>query len=175
MGRAKGNKWILNGLLFGAAVGTGFAAFESAGYAFEKILDSAGGNVITEASMNAGVSNIITRGVLSPFGHIVWTANSAAALWLVKGDKEFSWDMLTAPSFLRIFIFMMVLHMTWNAPFSILKLPLFDDLKMIIIGVIGWTICFRLIQVGLKQLNRARQEEVVVRASQAGKTVMMHR
>jgi RsiW-degrading membrane proteinase PrsW (M82 family) len=35
-------RWTLNRLLFGAAVGTGFSAFESAGYALGKSSPSAG-------------------------------------------------------------------------------------------------------------------------------------
>lgn len=143
--------WILNGLLFGAAVGTGFEAFESAGYAFGKILTK---------GVDVGVSTIITRGLQAPFCHILWTANAAAALWLVKKDKPFTWDMLQHPAFLRIFISSMALHMIWNAPFLIMRLPFGLDLKDLILGVIGWAITFRLIQAGLKQLNEARQEEL---------------
>src|SRR5207244_7482217 len=39
-------KYILNGMLFGAAVGVGFAVFESAGYAFEHIQYGVIGNQI---------------------------------------------------------------------------------------------------------------------------------
>lgn len=143
--------WILNGLLFGAAVGTGFEAFESAGYAFGKILGK---------GVDVGVSTIITRGLQAPFCHIIWTANAAAALWLVKKNRPFSWDMLQHPAFLRIFISSMALHMTWNAPFLIMALPFGLDLKDLILGVLGWAITFRLIQAGLKQLNEARQQEL---------------
>lgn len=149
MGQAQRYKWVLNGLLFGAAVGTGFGAFESAGYSFRAML----GN-----GVDAGVASIMLRALLAPFMHIVWTANSAAALWLVKGDKPFSWNMLKEPAFLRIFIAMILIHMIWNAPFSLLQLPIVLDLKFVILGVLDWVICFRLVQVGLRQLNKARQE-----------------
>ncbi|HVB04216.1 MAG TPA: PrsW family glutamic-type intramembrane protease [Chitinophagaceae bacterium] len=148
VGKSKRFRWILNGLLFGAAVGTGFGAFESAGYAFR---------IIVTSGMAQGVNNIITRGLLAPFMHVVWTANVAAALWLVKEDKPFKWDMLKEPAFLRIMISMMAVHMIWNAPFSLMRLPFNLDLKYLILGVIAWVICFRLIQAGLKQLNQARQ------------------
>ena len=36
-------KWILNGLLFGAALGVGFGGFESAGYAFDPIINAVQG------------------------------------------------------------------------------------------------------------------------------------
>jgi len=149
MGQAQRYKWILNGLLFGAAVGTGFGAFESAGYSFRAMLGS---------GVDAGVASIMLRALLAPFMHIVWTANSAAALWLVKGDRPFSWEMLKEPAFLRIFIAMVLIHMIWNAPFSLLQLPIVLDLKFVILGVLDWVICFRLVQAGLRQLNKARRE-----------------
>ncbi len=39
--RSLNSKYILNGLLIGAAVGAGFAAFESLGYAFNYSVDAA--------------------------------------------------------------------------------------------------------------------------------------
>jgi RsiW-degrading membrane proteinase PrsW (M82 family) len=150
LGRTTRYHWILNGLLFGAAVGTGFAAFESAGYAFEAML---GAN-----NVDVGVANIMLRGIDAPFTHIVWTANSAAALWLVKGNRPFSWDMLKAPAFLRVFISSVLIHMCWNAPFGLVPLPFVVDLKFVILGILGWVICLRLVQAGLQQLNKARQE-----------------
>jgi RsiW-degrading membrane proteinase PrsW (M82 family) len=150
LGKSTRYPWILNGLLLGAAIGTGFAAFESSGYAFEAMLRA--------DNVDVGVANIVLRGIDAPFTHIVWTANSAAALWLVKGNRTFSWDMLKAPAFLRVFISSVVLHMCWDAPFGLLRLPLVIDLKFVILGVLGWIICLRLVQAGLQQLNKARQE-----------------
>ncbi|GGB00178.1 PrsW family intramembrane metalloprotease [Puia dinghuensis] len=157
MGKTRQYNWILNGLLFGAAVGTGFAAFESAGYALETML---GYN-----SVEAGAVLILLRGVTAPFTHIIWTANSAAALWLVKGDRPFSWNMVQRPVFLRVFISSVVLHMLWDAPFSLIPLPLVLDLKFVILGVLGWVITLRLIQAGLRQLSDARREAGVTTMS----------
>jgi hypothetical protein len=61
-----------DGAVLGAAVGFGFAAFESAGYAFQ-VLISPGG------SLAAMVSTELLRGVLAPFGHGLWTAILGAA------------------------------------------------------------------------------------------------
>jgi RsiW-degrading membrane proteinase PrsW (M82 family) len=148
VGRFTRYKWVLNGLLFGAAIGMGFAAFESAGYAYRS------------ESFNGMVDNLILRGLLSPFMHIVWTANASAALWLVKGDRKFSWNMLGDMRFLRVLLSSMILHMIWNAEFGILPIPVFLDIKYPILGIIAWIICFRLVQAGLKQLNEARRAEV---------------
>lgn len=148
VGRYTRYKWVLNGLLFGAAIGMGFAAFESAGYAFRS------------ENFQAMVDNLILRGLLSPFMHIVWTANAAAALWLVKGDRQFQWNMFGDMRFLRVMLSSMILHMIWNADFTILPIPVFLDIKYPILGVLAWIICFRLVQAGLTQLNEARRMEV---------------
>jgi hypothetical protein len=49
---------------------------------------------------------------------------SAAALWRVKGDRPFTFDMLQDSRFLRVFGIAVVLHMLWNSP---LELPLFGN------------------------------------------------
>jgi protease PrsW len=148
VGRFTRYKWVLNGLLFGAAIGMGFAAFESAGYAYRA------------GSFDSLVDSIVLRGLLSPFMHIVWTANAAAALWLVKSDKSFRWNMLGDMRFLRVMFSSMILHMIWNANFTILEIPVFYDIKYPILGLLAWIICFRLVQAGLKQLNEARHAEI---------------
>lgn len=150
-GRNLKYKWILNGLLLGAAIGTGFAAFESAGYIY---------NAGTAKGFDAMTDALILRGVIAPFMHIIWTANPVAALWLVKGDRPFQFSMLGDMRFLRVMISSMLLHMIWNAPFATIPLPIFSDLKVLILGVIGWIITFRLVQSGLTQLNKARHAEV---------------
>lgn len=148
VGRFTRYKWILNGLLFGAAIGMGFAAFESAGYAYRA------------ETFDAMIDSLVLRGLLSPFMHIVWTANASAALWLVKGDRKFQWNMFGDMRFLRVLFSSMILHMIWNADFGILPIPVFLDIKYPILGIIAWIICFRLVQAGLKQLNEARRLEV---------------
>lgn len=149
LGRYMRYKWILNGLLLGAAIGAGFGAFESAGYAYEMSLDF-------EAMMNS----IVLRGLLAPFMHVVWTANAVAALWMVKGDRHFSWNMLGDARFLRVFALSVATHFVWNAPFGIMRLPYVSDLKFLLLGILSWTVCFMLIQAGLRQLNEARHAEI---------------
>ncbi|GAB3990803.1 hypothetical protein GCM10028807_18730 [Spirosoma daeguense] len=142
--------WILNGLLFGAAVGTGFAAFESSGYAFM---------VLLQGGFGQAVSNIFLRGVLAPFSHVAWTAITAAAIWRVKGEKPFDWDMLKDQRFLRTFIAVVLLHMIWNAPFAFPIIPyiLFIPTKQLVLGIIVWIMALGTIQSGLKQIKNAQQ------------------
>jgi RsiW-degrading membrane proteinase PrsW (M82 family) len=144
-------RWTLNGLLFGAAVGTGFSAFESAGYA-----------LLTGLSygQEAMLQVITLRGLLSMLGlHVVWTSMVGAALWRARGDQVFSIEILKDPKFVRIFILAMSLHMAWNAPFN---LPFF--FKYIILGFVAWVVNLALIQTGLREVRLAQD---VAKTSQA--------
>lgn len=139
--------YILNGLLFGAAVGAGFAAFESAGYAFVSAADGA----------DAMVNSLLVRGLLAPFMHIAWTAMSAAALWRVKGASRFRFSMLLDPCFLRVFAAAIALHMVWNSEWQIPAVPI---LKHVILGVIAWVIVLGLVQEGLREVGFEKQAKL---------------
>jgi protease PrsW len=138
--RKSKEKYILNGLLYGAAVGAGFAFFESAGYAFEQLLNA--------RSLGAATDNIQMRALLAPFGHVAWTAISAGALWRAKGEGPVTVATFTAPNFLKAFLIPVVLHMFWNSP---VELPLLG--KYVVIGVVAWFVVFGLVQQGLRQVK----------------------
>ena len=133
-------RYTLNGLLFGAAVGTGFSAFETAGYAFNFLLKGGADNM---------TNIILVRGVLSPFGHTVWTAIAAAALWRIKGARSFKAVMLGEGAFLRLLLLAMACHFTWNASFE-LFVPF---LKQLLLGGFAWVVAFSLVQDGLRQVK----------------------
>ncbi|XVV09197.1 PrsW family intramembrane metalloprotease [Actinoplanes sp. CA-131856] len=61
-------KSVRSGVLLGATVGFGFAAFESAGYALNALI------TVDGLSLRALVETEILRGLLAPFGHGLWTA-----------------------------------------------------------------------------------------------------
>jgi len=132
-------RYTLNGLLLGAAVGTGFAAFESAGYAFRAGLE--GGSLVMR-------DVILTRGLLAPFTHIVWTAIAAGALWRVKRGAPFRWRMLREPRFVRVFAVAIVLHMIWDS-----SLDSLGNLPYLLAGVAGWFMVASLIQEGLQEIR----------------------
>lgn len=133
-------RWILNGLLFGAAVGTGFAVFESAGYALRYGI-SGGADTMLEV--------ITVRGILSIFGgHVLWTAMVGAALWRVRGDRPFAFEMLKDLQFLRVFAIAALLHAVWDSPF---QLPFYG--KYIGLGFVAWVVLLGLIQQGLRQVK----------------------
>lgn len=138
--------YILNGMLFGAAVGTGFAAFESAGYALRFAL-----------ARGTGAMNdvIVIRGLLAPFSHIAWTAMAAAALWRIKGPQRFEFAMVRNIRFLKVAGAAVVLHMVWNMDFTH---PFY--LKNFALGAVAWVILFGLIQEGLKQLRAEKNLSV---------------
>jgi RsiW-degrading membrane proteinase PrsW (M82 family) len=144
--------YILNGLLFGAAVGAGFAIFESAGYAFNALL--------SYLSTDAMQINIQKRALLSPFGHVAWTAITAGALWRARAGGPLTPNLIADPRFWKAFLVPVSLHMIWNSP-----LPAFMNLKYAALGVVAWFVVFGLIQQGLRQVRREQ-----VRSAQAALT-----
>ena len=170
MGGLKRKDYILNGLLCGAAVGAGFAAFESAGYAFDEILEA----IFEGSRMNftgtdflnymttKSASNIHLRAVLAPFGHVIWTAMCAGALWRVKKSKDFAISMLFNPMFLIVFAIAVTLHMTWNSKTFV---DSFGDYGHYALGIIGWTIIFGMIGLGLRQV-RQQQKYIATKEAQ---------
>jgi RsiW-degrading membrane proteinase PrsW (M82 family) len=138
-------RYTLNGLVFGAAVGAGFAAFESAGYAFNTLLK--------QGSPDAMSGIILLRGVLSPAGHVVWTALAAGALWRVKGALSYHGTMLADGRFLRLFFTSVLCHVIWNAPFSIGHWTL----KYLVLAFVAWAVALSLVQDGLMQVKREQR------------------
>src|SRR5579862_3430463 len=64
----------MDGLLLGGAVGMGFAALESTGYAFTAFLTSHG-------LVGASLLSTVIRGLVAPFGHGLWTGILGAVLF----------------------------------------------------------------------------------------------
>src|SRR5581483_8882793 len=138
------------------ASGAGFAAFESAGYAFNSLVSIPG--VLLNTQM---LHTIAIRAILAPLMHVAWTAMVGAALWRVKKDKPVTIDTLKDPRFWRVLGLAMILHMLWNAPFSP---PFF--LKQIVLGAGAWFVIWGLVQQGLRQV-RDEQRALASSASSA--------
>lgn len=124
---------LLRGLIFGATVGAGFAAFESAGYAF---------NALISGSSLEG--SIILRGILSPFCHIIWTGMVGAAFFHVKNNETFTLSLLGKKVFIRTLFIAVLLHFTWNS-------GLVGLVGLLILGVIGWIVIWALYNEGIKK------------------------
>ena len=155
-------KYVLNGILFGATVGAGFACFETAGYALNEgflagllpvVVQSGQLSVAaTQAGVSQMLSILLLRGVLAPLGHVAWTAIAAGALWRVKGDKPFSPMMMLDGHFLKAFLIPVALHAIWDAPF---QLPLMGN--QLLTGLVSWYVVFGLVQQGLHQVKGEQQ------------------
>jgi RsiW-degrading membrane proteinase PrsW (M82 family) len=157
--------YILNGILFGATVGAGFACFETAGYALNMgllpgLLPAVqGAQQVTPAAMSAGVSSMLSllsmRGIEAPLGHVAWTALAAGAFWRVKKDKATSVAMFFDPRFLKIFLIPMSMHAIWDCPW---QLPFAGN--QIITGFISWYVVFGLVQQGLRQVQAEQKMQL---------------
>lgn len=143
--KSKKSNYILNGLLVGAAIGAGFAAFETAGY-------------ILRYGLNGGLSTMLgvikLRGFLAPGGHVAWAAIEGAALMYVKGFEKLDRKHLNDKRFLLICLIPVVLHGIWDMP---INLPYY--LLQIILTVLAWLVIIYFINLGLKQVDDAKKLE----------------
>jgi RsiW-degrading membrane proteinase PrsW (M82 family) len=93
----------MDGLILGAAVGMGFAALESNGYAFTAFLASHG-------SVSTTVAVTLVRGLLSPLGHGTWTAILASVLFRESKNCCFRVNRKVIGAYLLVSI----LHAMWD-------------------------------------------------------------
>ena len=143
--KSKKSNYILDGLLIGAAVGAGFAAFETAGYILRFGLNSG----------NAAMLSIIKlRGFLAPGGHVAWAAIEGAALMYVKGFEKLDRKHLNDKRFLLICLIPAVLHGIWDMP---INSPYY--LVQITMTILAWLVIIYFINLGLKQVDDAKKLE----------------
>ncbi len=142
--KLKTNK-ILNGLLIGAAIGAGFAVFESAGY----ILNFALGENVPLLDI------VFTRAWTAIGGHLVWSAIVGAAIVIAKEQHGFEFKDIFDKRFLIFFLSAVVLHGIWDTSLTVLGS---DTLKIFILIVIVWILVFILMGAGLKQVNLLQKE-----------------
>jgi protease PrsW len=98
-----------DGFVLGAAVGFGFAAFETAGYAFNALLTVRG------LSLTGLVDTELVRGVLTPFGHGLWTAILGGVLFREARDGRFRFT----GALLGMYLWVSLLHALWDYSHSI--------------------------------------------------------
>ncbi|MFF8710856.1 PrsW family intramembrane metalloprotease [Streptomyces sp. NPDC015184] len=94
------------GLVLGATVGFGFAAFESAGYAFNAAVTMKG------IDLRALLETEVLRGVLAPFGHGLWTAIAGGVLLSFRQPN--GRFRLAAPV-IGAYLGVAVLHSLWDS------------------------------------------------------------
>ena len=97
---------VRDGIILGAAVGFGFAAFESAGYAFNALFTASG------LSLPNLVETEVLRGILAPLGHGLWTAILGAALFAAAARRG---RLRLTGSVLGWYAAVVLLHWLWDA------------------------------------------------------------
>jgi protease PrsW len=98
-----------DGMILGAAVGFGFAAFESAGYAFTALF------TVDGLSLMQVVQTELLRGLFAPVGHGLWTAILGGVLFSSSGRAHFAFTRRLLLSYLGV----AVLHALWDSMHSI--------------------------------------------------------
>jgi len=101
-----------DGMVLGAAVGFGFAALESAGYAFTAMFTSNGLSLLNLVETEA------LRAVLAPVGHGLWTAILGGALFATAARARHGRPRLRF-SLGGWYLLVSLLHALWDAAGSI--------------------------------------------------------
>jgi len=99
-------KTAMQGALLGATVGAGFAAFESAGYAFNSVITAQGLDLVSLLQTE------VLRAILAPIGHVLWTAIIGAVIFGASRTHEkyrWSWWIVVA------YAGSVVLHALWDS------------------------------------------------------------
>jgi RsiW-degrading membrane proteinase PrsW (M82 family) len=94
-----------DGIVLGAAVGFGFAAFESAGYAFNALFTSTGLSLLNL------VETEVLRGILAPLGHGLWTAILGSALFATAARRG---RLRLSGAILGWYAVVVLLHALWD-------------------------------------------------------------
>jgi S1-C subfamily serine protease/RsiW-degrading membrane proteinase PrsW (M82 family) len=95
-----------DGIVLGATVGFGFAAFESAGYAFNALFTAGGPSLLNL------VETEVLRGILTPVGHGLWTAILGGTLFGVAARRG---RLRPSRAVLGSYVLVALLHGLWDA------------------------------------------------------------
>ncbi|GIP19679.1 hypothetical protein J40TS1_53210 [Paenibacillus montaniterrae] len=150
--RNRKQRFLMDALVFGAAVGMGFAAIESILYGFTYLQQG------TAADM---LAVLWLRALLSPFGHGTWTAIAAAGLWFwLQSRSDAPARPGSAPrirnfaSMIGLMLCSIVLHALWNNH----ELEGLARLTgMIMIGAVGILLLYLLLRKGMSDEVKALQ------------------
>lgn len=99
-------KTAKQGALLGATIGAGFAAFESAGYAFNAAITSRGIDLVSLLQTE------LVRAILAPVGHVMWTAILGAVIFgAARAGRRFRWSWWI----LLTYACVSLLHAAWDS------------------------------------------------------------
>ena len=147
--------FILNGLLIGAAVGAGFAVFETSGYIFNYFLyylnvASRGGyNAALQFAVGQSLNVAVVRGLTSLGGHVVWSAITCAGFVAAMSETKSMSEAAFSKRTLTFLVAAMILHALWDAPINVLGV-----VRYVVLIVIAWFIVLNLISAGLRQIQQ---------------------
>lgn len=160
LSREKNAKYASNGLLLGAAVGAGFAAFESAGYAFTFLLEYLDYDVMLDV--------ILLRGVLAPGGHVVWAAMTGYGLMMAGEQGASGFSTFGNVAFWKIFWLPIAMHAVWDMPITF---GADFYLVPIVLTVVAWIVVLVLVSNCMNQIStdlHAEPQPTAVGAGEAG-------
>lgn len=148
--RNRKQRFLMDALVFGAAVGMGFAAIESIIYGFTYLQQG------TAADM---LAVLWVRALLSPFGHGTWTAIAAAGLWFGLHNRSGAPFRTGSARRIRnwatmigLMLCSIVLHALWNNH----ELEGLARLTgMIMIGAVGILLLYLLLRKGMSDEVKA--------------------
>lgn len=126
-------RFRMDGVVYGAAAGMGFAAFETVVYG------------LRSAGVPALISTLWLRALLSPFAHGTWTALICAAIWRGKGRQK-----LLSGEVIGTFGASVLLHGLWSWE------PLPGSLALVwflFLGLVG-------LELLRRSVENARREEL---------------
>lgn len=94
-----------DGIVLGVAVGFGFAAFESSGYALVALFGPHG------LELHNMIGTVVERGLLAPVGHGLWTGILGGVLFMAARRGR----LRVAPIVVVTFLFVALLHALFDA------------------------------------------------------------
>ena len=140
--RKPNKKYILNGILIGAAVGAGFAVFESAGYIMNH----------SQGSLDGLLHMALIRGFGNLGGHALYAGIEGGALAMVKGSGPLKSKHFFSGDFLKFAAAPIVCHFLNNSEWF----PVYEigdlDLPRLLLSLLLWVVIMRLLQKGIRQV-----------------------
>jgi protease PrsW len=102
--RRLGSYSIRDGIVLGVAVGLGFAAFESSGYALVALFGPHG------LELHNMIATVLERGLLAPVGHGLWTGMLGGVLFMAARQGRLRF----APVVVATYLFVALLHALYD-------------------------------------------------------------
>jgi protease PrsW len=185
--RNKRFHWTLNGLLIGAAVGTGFAAFESAGYAFNQGLIEPVRSLFVPRLMELlkhlpqGVTwDALQQGVRTGLAQLFWDQGVSAMVHVITTRGVLAplghivWTAIAAAALWKVkgdqlfdwrmlgdwrFLRVFFLVVACHALWDLqwINNDIWAYTKYLILGFVAWVAALAYVQEGLKQIRQAQQ------------------